>query len=310
MKSIRQWMAWAVNRYLDAVSLDQLRVEIGRIHAQHVRALPIGPLHRAEFKAFSQWGEDGIIQYLLGKVPISNETFVEFGVESYAEANTRFLVTHDNWRGAIIDGGSAHQDYANRHGLTWKHDLQVISAFITRDNINGLLSAAGIEGDIGLLSVDIDGNDYWVLEAIDVISPRILVVEYNALFGREKAVTIPYRDDFARTAAHFSNLYYGASLTALATLAERKGYRLVGCNSAGNNAFFVRDDVAGDLPVLSPSDAFFESRFCESRNRNGTLSYLRDRSTRLHLLKDLPLIDLTTMREGRIAEFFADEMSP
>lgn len=310
MKSIRQWVSQAVLRCSDLARLDELRVEIGRIHAQRVRNLPVGPLRRAEFRAFSQWGEDGIIQYLLGKVPISNETFVEFGVESYAEANTRFLITHDNWRGAIIDGGNAHQEYANRHGLNWRHDLQTISAFITRGNINNLLSGAGIQGDIGLLSVDIDGNDYWVLEAIEVISPRILIVEYNALFGRKRAVTIPYHDGFIRTAAHYSNLYYGASLAALATLAEKKGYRLVGCNSAGNNAFFVRDDVLGDLPVLLPSDAFFESRFCESRNRDGTLSYLRDRSIRLSLLKELPVIDVMTMQEGRIGEVFADEMAP
>jgi hypothetical protein len=309
VKILARWLARLMPCGADAPSLEQLKAEIGRLHAHRARSLPADSLRHAEFKVFSQWGEDGIIQFLLGKVPIANEFFVEFGVESYAEANTRFLLSNDNWRGVIIDGGTAHRDYTTRMGLTWKHDLTVVSAFITRENINGLLSAAGAKGDIGLLSVDIDGNDYWVLEAIDVASPRILVVEYNALFGSDAAVSVPYMPDFTRTGAHFSNLYYGASLRALADLAERKGYRLVGCNSAGNNAFFVRKDVLGTLPARSPAEAFVASRFCESRNPDGRLSFVRRRSGQLALLRDLPVVDVRTGHEGRIGEMFSREIN-
>jgi hypothetical protein len=294
---------------VDPRAFDQLRAEVGRLHAARVRALPPGPLRAAEFRVFSQWGEDGILQYLLGKVPIGNDLFVEFGVESYAESNTRFLLVNDNWRGIIIDGGTAHREFTARTGLTWRHHLEVVSAFITRENIDGLLTAAGARGDIGLLSVDIDGNDYWVLEAIQAVSPRILVVEYNALFGPERAVSVPYRSDFTRTAAHFSNLYYGASLPALAGLAERRGYRLVGCNSAGNNAFFVRGDVLGPLAPLSVAEAFVESRFCESRAPDGSLSFLRARRDRLALLRDLPLVDVATGRERTIGDLYAAELA-
>ena len=102
---------------VDPKAFDQLRAEVGRLHAHRARSLPPGPLRAAEFKVFSQWGEDGIIQYLLGKVPVVNELFVEFGVESYSESNTRFLLCNDNWRGIIIDGGTAHQELAARMGL-------------------------------------------------------------------------------------------------------------------------------------------------------------------------------------------------
>jgi hypothetical protein len=295
---------------VDPRAFDRLRAEVGRLHAARVRALPPGPLRAAEFQVFSQWGEDGIIQYLLGKVPIANDLFVEFGVESYAEANTRFLLVNDNWRGVIIDGGSAHQEFTARAGLSWRHHLQVVQAFITRDNIDGLLAAAGAQGDIGILSVDIDGNDYWVLEAIRSVSPRILIVEYNALFGPTLQVSVPYKADFTRTAAHPSNLYYGASLAALAGLAERKGYRLVGCNSAGNNAFFVRADLLGPLTPMSAAEAFVDARFCESRNADGTLSFLRARRDKLALLRDLPIVDVATGAERRIGELYEAELAP
>jgi hypothetical protein len=307
---MKKWFRRRPRREVDLTAVEQLRAEVGRLHAHRARALPPDALRAAEFQTFSQWGEDGIIQFLLGKVPIANPLFVEFGVESYVESNTRFLLVNDNWRGVIIDGGTSHLEYTTRAGLTWRHDLQVVSAFITRENINGLLASAGAIGDIGLLSVDIDGNDYWILEAIDATSPRILIVEYNAVFGGQRPVSIPYSATFARTGAHFSNLYYGASLAAITSLAERKGYRLVGCNAAGNNAFFVRQDVLGPLRALSSEEAYVESRFRESRHPDGTLSYLRTRRERLAVIGELPVIDVATGREERIDEVFAAELRP
>src|SRR4051812_24242228 len=163
--------------------LDDVRTQLGGLEARLLRALPDGAVREAEFSVFSQFGEDGILQFLVQRVPIEHEVFIEFGVEDYHESNTRFLLVHDNWRGLIIDGGRGHLDYLRSAALGWRHQIDGVSAFIDRDNINDLIRSAGIEGDIGLLSVDIDGNDYWVLERIDVVSPRILSVEYNSTFG-------------------------------------------------------------------------------------------------------------------------------
>ncbi|MGH7869018.1 MAG: hypothetical protein ACREP9_15625, partial [Candidatus Dormibacteraceae bacterium] len=208
-----------------------------------VVALPsVTPLPHTEFRVFSQWGEDGIIQFLLAHIPIPNPVFVEFGVENYLEANTRYLMHRNNWSGLVLDGSEAHISDLKARSEFWRHDLLAVNSFITRENINSLISGAGIEGDIGLLSIDIDGNDYWVWEAIEVISPRIVICEYNALFGPRLPITIPYQADFHRTHAHFSNLYFGASLSALFSLGQQKGYRFIGCNSSGVNAFFVRED--------------------------------------------------------------------
>ncbi|MEA2428100.1 MAG: hypothetical protein QOF37_1728 [Thermoleophilaceae bacterium] len=284
--------------------LDSVRAQMGRLQAAQLAGLEPGDVRAAEFTVFSQWGEDGIIQHLLRHVPIDDEVFVEFGVADYAESNTRFLLVNDNWRGLILDGGTDHQAFLHRTGLDWRHHIDAVSAFIDRDNIDGLIRAAGIEGDIGLLSIDLDGNDLWVLERISAVSPRILTVEYNATFGPEAAVTVPYDPAFQRTAAHSSNLYWGASVAALDMVARRRGYTLVAGNQAGNNLFFVRDDVAGDLVRLSPAEAWSPSRFRESRGPGGELTYVADREERLRIIRDMPLWDLEADAQTTVAERF------
>jgi hypothetical protein len=276
------------------VDIDRILVAIGGMESRRVRSERYENLADAEFRVFSQFGEDGIIQYLVGKVPIEHETFVEFGVQDYGESNTRFLLWNDNWRGLILDGGTAHVDYVRSDPIGWRHWIDARSVFVTRDNINAEIAAAGISGDIGLLSVDIDGNDYWVLEAIDVVRPRILIVEYNSTFGPDAAVTIPYDPAFDRTRAHSSNLYWGASLAAVAMAADQKGLSLVGSNSAGNNAFFVRQDLLGELRPLQPNEAWVDARFRESRDEAGNMTFIAGREERLAAIADMPLLDLRT----------------
>jgi len=173
------------------------------LHVHSIRKLgAIKSLRDVEFRAFSQWGEDGIIQYLISQVPIENTSFVEFGVENYLEANTRFLLINDNWKGLVLDGSQRHIDFIRNDKIYWRHDLTAECRFITRENINDTLDGCGFRGDIGLLSIDIDGNDYWVWESIDIIKPRIVVCEYNSVFGGQQAVTVPYDAIFVRTDAH------------------------------------------------------------------------------------------------------------
>jgi hypothetical protein len=284
--------------------LDATRAQMGGVEARLVGQLGPGDLPRSEFKVFSQFGEDGIIQFLVQRVPIEHDVFVEFGVEDYRESNTRFLLVHDNWRGLIIDGGDAHAAFLEATGLAWRHEIDALTRFIDRDNINDLIGGAGISGDIGLLSVDLDGNDLWVLEAIDVVSPRILVCEYNSTFGPEAAVTVPYDPGFVRSQKDPSYLYWGASLAALDRTAREKGYALVGGNRAGNNAFWVRRDVLGDLPEVSVADAYSASRFRESRDAAGELSYVSSHGDRLALFADRELWDVEAGRAVTVRERF------
>ncbi len=252
--------------------LERLQLAVGRVEGL-LRAQAGGDFNAHEFGVFSQWGEDGLIAYLLARVPIDRAWFVEFGVEDYREANTRFLLQTRNWRGLVIDGSEAHVRSIPEDDTPWRHELEARCAFVARENINALLEEAGFTGDIGLLSIDIDGNDYWVWEAIEVASPRIVIIEYNSVFGASRAVTVPYDREFVRGRKHHSNLYYGASLAALAKLGDRKGYALVGSNSAGNNAFFVRRDVLGSVQPVTVEAAYRRSRFREGRDAQGALTF-------------------------------------
>lgn len=113
----------------------------------------------------------------------------------------------------------------------------------------------GHHGEIDLLSIDMDGNDYWVWKAISEIEPRVVIIEYNAALGAEKSRTIPYNPEFVR---HSGSLYHGASLRALTNLAQDKGYCLIGCEGSGINAFFLRQDITQEFFLeLSVADAFF-----------------------------------------------------
>ncbi len=280
-------------------ALDNLRLQLGWLQSREIRAAEALP--DAEFRVFSQWGEDGIIQFLIQRVPIEREVFVEIGVQDYRESNTRFLLEHDDWRGLIVDADAAHLDFLEERELGWRHWIDPVSAFVDPDNVNELIAGAGIEGDIGLLSIDIDGNDYWVLEAIEVVTPRILVAEYNSVFGPAAEITVPYDPVFDREKAHSSWLYFGASIGALARLAERKGYSLVGSNRAGGNAFFVRDDVRGDLPMIRPEEAYVRSRFRESRGPGGELSQISEHADRVALMAEMPVLDLRTGNQTTVA---------
>jgi hypothetical protein len=250
----------------------------GRMASWQVRArTSIANIQEVEFRVSSQWGQDGIIDWLVerAEIPSAAQTFIEFGVEDYRQSNTRFLLQNRNWRGLIMDGDPAIGKAIKSDGLAWRYDLTARPAFITRENINELISGAGFGGEIGLLSIDIDGNDYWVWEALHVVRPILCICEYNAVFGDIHPISTPYDQYFSRTKAHPSNLYFGASIAALRSLAAKKGYRFVGTNSAGNDAFFVREDYAslfveGSLEQIRS----LPSRLRESRDGQGVNSYI------------------------------------
>lgn len=270
--------------------LQSIQESLGRIEQRQLRSLDVPGLHANEFRVFSQWGEDGIIQYLSSQLQIDRKVFIEFGVETYTESSTRFLLVNNNWSGLVIDGSESNIQFIRNDPIYWRHNLKAECSFITAENINDLISRNGIRGEIGLLSVDIDGNDYWVWKAIDVVNPVIVVAEYNARFGPTEAVTTPYDPKFVRSTAHYSHIYYGASLAALCALGKEKGYVLVGCNSAGNNAFFVRSDrLPASLPAMSPETAYVRNQFRETRGEDGRLSFVAPEDEHA-VLAGLPLV--------------------
>ena len=273
---------------------DDLRIMHGGMAADLNRAKTSKQLQDYEFKVFSQWGEDGILQRLIECLEIKNHTFIEFGVEDFYESNCRYLMVNNNWAGFVLDGSRSNINRLRNSYFYWKYQLDTACSFITRGNINRLLASSGFDRDLGILSIDIDGVDYHVFEAITEFNPRIVILEYNAVFGSERKITVPYADDFRRTKSHYSNLYFGASLAALTHLANRKGYTLVGTTSAGVNAFFVRNDLMNDsLESHTAGSAFTLSRARESRDQQGNLTFLGGED-RIALIQGLPVYNVET----------------
>ena len=297
MKTKFKWLPERVRRFLlsDVVQqLDRSQLLLGQIAAREIsESQEIDCLGDVEFRVYSQWGEDGILEWLIRNLPISSHCFVEFGVEDYTESNTRFLVQHRYWKGLVIDCDPENVRAIRDNSLSWRHDLTAVCSFVTRDNINRILEENEFTDTTGVLSIDIDGNDYWIWEAIEVIVPDIVVCEYNAVLGDIHPVTIPYQDNFQRTKAHHSNLYWGTSIMALCALALRKGYVLVGSNMAGNNAFFVRRELASYLNQRIKDMTARPSLIREARDPQGRLTDLGG-VRRLDAIKHLSVVRVDT----------------
>ncbi len=302
--ALRRLKLWLVTGGAQRVMMKNHQL-LGRMASWQVRSRKmISSLQDVEFQMSSQWGEDGIIDWLIEQSEIScvSQSFIEFGVEDYRESNTRFLLQNRNWRGLIMDGNKAVTRAVREDALMASHDLTVQASFITRENINELIANAGFGGDIGLLSIDLDGNDYWVWEAIHVIRPIICICEYNAVFGDMFPVCIPYEAQFDRAIAHHSYLYFGASILALQSLATKKGYRFVGTTSAGNDAFFVREDYARQFVDKSlQSVGALPSFFRESRDRFGRRNYIGG-VERLKEIATLPVVNVVTGETVRLGD--------
>jgi hypothetical protein len=194
------------------------------------------------YKVYSQNDEDGIIEEIFRRIGATSKTFVEFGVGPHENNSLRLLLL--GWSGLWMDGGRSNIKKARRAAADYLRDekLRIVEAFITRENIDALLKAGGAAGEIDFLSVDLDGNDYWIWEAIESIHPRVVCIEYNATLRPPISVAMKYAERHSWNGTN----YFGASLSALEKLGARKGYRLVGCNIAGQNAFFVRNDLVPD----------------------------------------------------------------
>ena len=272
--------------------LQDLKLSIGQIQSKINEILLEKDITKKEFKVFSQWGEDGIIDHLVSNLEIENKTFIEFGVENYEESNTKFLLLNKNWEGFILDSSSVNIKHIKNSELYWKHTLTAITSFVNKENINDLLKLSKFDKKIGLLSIDIDGNDYWVWKEINKIEPSIVIIEYNSRLGIEKPYVVPYKKNFERKKVNSSMIYYGASLKALVKLGKEKGYELVHCNKAGSNAFFVKKDLLNEkIKSIDVIKGFVQNKFRESRDKKGKLIFL-DKKREKEIIFKLPLVEV------------------
>jgi hypothetical protein len=224
------------------------------------REAPLPDPAAVEFRCFSQNGEDGLLLYVFALVGTTNKRAVEICAGDGYECNTANLIIHHGWEALLFDG----DDKAVRRGNEFYarcHDTLVIrptlvSAWVTAENVNDLVAGRGFAGDIDLLSLDMDGVDYWVWKALTAVRPRVVLVEFNPTWGPERSVSVPYRPDFRMDFSR-QPYYHGASLAAFVNLGREKGYRLAGLQRLGFNAVFLRRDVGTQFfPELAAAECF------------------------------------------------------
>lgn len=214
---------------------------------------------------YSQHDEDGILLYIFSLIGTTNKMCVEICAGDGIECNCANLIINHRWTGLLVDGSEENvkkgtEFYAN-HPDTKYWPPQIIQKWITAENVNAFLEENGYTGEIDLLSLDIDGIDYWLWKAIITINPRVVVLEFNHLLGPNKSVTVPYDPKFEAEFTEYGSDYAGASLSAFVKLGNEKGYRLVAVNSIGTNAFFVRKDLQHpSLPEIEVANCFDHPR--------------------------------------------------
>jgi len=301
IKKIKNFLASLIKRTFSEEMDKKLLLEAKRISLLNKKNKKIKDLSDIEFKVYSQWGEDGIIDWLIDKLPQIPKKFLEIGTQDYKESNTRFLLINKNWDGFLIEADKDAIKNIKSQRVYWRYNLTAINEFITKDNINNIIKKNNIPKKLGLLSLDIDGNDYWILKKLSSLDPSIIICEYNSLFGQKRSVTVPYKKNFTRSKEHYSNLYYGASINAFIELMKKKNYYLVGTNSAGNNAFFVKKNLWHKVKKLIIKKKVFNSKFRESRDAKGKLTFLSKKKS-LILIKNKFMIDLKNNIKKKILE--------
>ena len=218
-------------------------------------------LSRFDRQVFSQNGEDGIIEEIFKRIGTTNKYFAEFGASTDGLENNTANLLLDGWKGLWIEAELKHVNQIRERFqlVVENHQLTVNNAFVDAENIERLFKEANVPSEFDFLSIDIDGNDYWIWKAITKYRPRVVCIEYNAIHGDTRKWVMAYNPKHVWDGSN----YYGASLKSYELLAREKGYSLVGCDFTGGNAFFVREDcVSNKFQQPFTSENHFEPIRC------------------------------------------------
>ncbi|MFW5820519.1 MAG: hypothetical protein ACOCWA_04470 [Bacteroidota bacterium] len=261
------------NRFLPTVQISQR--QLFHYYRELARKNDTLPLSETGFRVFSQFEEDGKLLFIFSLIGMHNKTFVEIGSDDGVNSNSANLYFNFGWQGLFIDGNSESikrgKRFFSKYPHPWYHQPEFVCERVSRENINELIERAGYTGEIGLLSIDIDGNDYWIWDALNIISPQVVIIETHNEFGMRNIV-VPYDPDYSYPGKH--PVYHGASPVAMNNLAKKKDYRLVGANDLGFNFIFVKNGFADKLlPEVSvesllthPSSKKAEEKFEEIKD--------------------------------------------
>ena len=272
------------------------------IEEENKKKKTIDNFQDVEFSVFSQFGEDGVISWVIDRIPNIKKVFLEIGTQDYWESNTRFLLKNNNWKGYLIEASKEHVANIKKQQIYWKHNIKAIQSLVDKDNINDLIKENISEKEIGLLSIDIDGIDYWVIENISDLSPAIVICEFNSIYGDLKEFTVPYDKYFVRNKKHHSNLYFGCSIKAIIKLMSKKNYTFIGTGSMGINAYFIKNELKS-LVVNNIKKIDTYPSFCrEARDKDGNLTF-QNINENLKEIENLDIFDLELNEIKKLSEY-------
>lgn len=226
-------------------------------------------LNEVGFRVHSEFEEDGILLYIFSLIDTTNKRVVEICAGNGAQCMAANLIVNHGWEGLLFDGDERNIAESTKffasHRSTFALPPIIKHAWITRENINELIGSADFKGEIDLLSLDIDGNDYYIMEAIDVVKPRVIICEVQNVIPSDLALTIPYREDFYYKDGKQHEEFRSVSLLAMTKLLNKKGYRLVGGHQYGFNVFFILNGVEEDYFPEVSVESVYDNSFTKLR---------------------------------------------
>lgn len=251
-------------------------------------------LHEVGFKVYSQWEEDGIIDFLVASLKIEKPRILELGAGNFLESNSRYICEYLSAAAYVVDAREDLPKGVSSSGLEWKTHIFSEVTWISPSNISEIcLRARAKLGRIDILSIDLDGQDYWVLKEIELSKIQIVICEFNPIFGNKIKVSVPENHSFVRS-KNTKNLFWGGSLNLFSSHMSSQGFSLVGTNLVANNAFFVRSELKNRIRIKDyesiNSLEQLDYLIRESIDLNGSLDFFSYLDS-LNVIKDQLVFD-------------------